>query len=287
MHSDFAWIFEEMSEDSNLPSAIRDSDAVDDNSTVGPLSSRSSPRTGENQDYKSRIEVLDQKLEQQTKVIANMMEAFESLQTAYVERMENVDSDVKNTKVELERLKEENDSAKKQLVEKDREILELKKKVQSIEDKFGKHFDSVQTGMQEQSKMHAVVCFSAKVEHSHNISPGTNTIVFKGVHTNVGNGYSSSNGEFTAPISGHYVFYSNIFPQGGGRRVDAVLQVNGANKHNIYGGPKMEQGGSMMVVHLHAGEKVNIAKQGPWDNGVFYSSYHGSSFSGFLLRPDN
>ena len=252
-----------MSEDSNLPSAIRDSDAVDDQSIVGSLSGRAS--SGKYKDDQSRIEVLELKLEQQTKVIGNMMEAFESLQTAFMERMENVASDLKNTKEELERCKEENDSAKKQLVEKAREILELKKKVQSIEVNFGKRFDSVQTGVQGQSKMHAVVCFSAKVEHSHNISPGTNTIVFKGAHTNVGNGYNSSNGEFTAPVGGHYVFYSNIIPQGGGRRVDTVLQVNGANKHNIYGGPKMEQGGSMMMVHLHAGEKVNIAKQGPWD----------------------
>ena len=82
------------------------------------------------------------------------------------------------------------------------------------------------------------------------------------------------------------MFYSNIFPQGGGRRVDSVLQVNGVNKHNIYGGPKMEQGGSMIIVHLNAGANVKVERQGPWDNGVFYSSYHGSSFSGFLLQSD-
>ena len=44
-----------MSEDSNLPSAIRDSDAVDDNSTVGPLSGRSSSGTGEIRDEPSGI----------------------------------------------------------------------------------------------------------------------------------------------------------------------------------------------------------------------------------------
>ena len=284
-----------MSEDSNLPSAIRDSDAVDDNSTIGPLSGRSSPGTGGNQNNPSRIEVLDQKLEKQAKVIANIMEAFESLQKSYVERMENVESDLKNTKEELKSTKdelvickEENDSVKKQLIKKDSEILELKKKMQSMEENFVKRFESAQKGIQEQSKQ-STVCFSAKVEPSlHNIAPGTNVLVFRGVHTNIGNGYNSSNGEFTAPVGGHYVFYSNIFPQGG-RSVETVLQVNGANRQSICGGPKLHQGGSLMVIHLNVGEKVKVTNQGSWapiETANFYCNYHGSSFSGFLLSPD-
>ena len=86
-----------MSEDSNLPSAIRDSDAVDDNSTVGPQSGRSSASSGtrEPADGHSRIGVLERKLEQQAKQLSRMTEAFETLQTAYVERIENVERDLK------------------------------------------------------------------------------------------------------------------------------------------------------------------------------------------------
>ena len=274
-----------MSEDSNLPSAIRDSDAVDDCSTAGPTSGRSSPGTVGDQCEPSRIEVLEQKLEQQNKDITNITKAFESLQTAYVERMDTVESDLKRTKDDLKRNIEESDSLKKQLHEKDSEILELKKKVQTMEENFMKRFESVQRGMQEHSR-NQTVCFSARIEPSlHDIAPGVNTIIFKGVETNVGSGYNSSNGEFSAPIGGYYVFYSNIFPQGG-RTVETVLQVNGVNKQSVYGGHKLHQGGSMLLVHLNPGEKVRVTRQGPWGNTQFYCNYHGSAFSGFLLRSD-
>ena len=58
-----------MAEDSNIPSAsaVRDSDAVDDNSTIGPQSGRSSPVTDEPEDSHPRIDVLVQKLEKTDK----------------------------------------------------------------------------------------------------------------------------------------------------------------------------------------------------------------------------
>ena len=153
-----------------------------------------------------------------------------------------------------------------------------------MDENVGKRFESVQKGIQGQKK--TAVCFSAKMEPSNHAPTPWPGIVFRGVHTNVGNGYNSGTGEFTAPVAGHYVFYSNIFPQGG-RSVETVLQVNGANRQSVYGGHKLHQGGSMMVVHLNVGEKVKVATQGPWNTFNFYGDYHGSSFSGFLLQSDN
>ena len=130
-----------MTEDSNLPSAVRDSDTVDDDSVVGPTLGRSSPGTVGHQSESIRIGVLEQKLEQQNNDIANLTTAFESLRNAYVERMNNVESELKRNNDEFERNKNESkrnkdeiESLKKRLSGKDNEILELKKKVQSSEE---------------------------------------------------------------------------------------------------------------------------------------------------------
>ena len=192
---------------------------------------------------------------------------------------------LKNSQDDLTTCKGENGSMKEQLLEKSTEIVELRNKVSALEENVAKRFESVQKEMRFQNR--PTVCFSAKIEPSnHDIAPGSNAIVFRGVHTNIGNGYNPGNGEFTTPVAGQYVFYSNMYPQGG-RSGETVLQVNGVSKQSVYADHRSYQGGSMMVVHLNVGEKVWVARQGPWVTHNLYCVYSESSFSGFLLQADN
>ena len=97
-----------MAESSDLPSAVRDSDAVEDGVIDGPASGPdSSLGTALNVVESRKVETLKQKLELQNKDIAKLTDALESLQKAYIERIENVESEVRRTKDELERNKAE------------------------------------------------------------------------------------------------------------------------------------------------------------------------------------
>ena len=114
------------------------------------------------------------------------------------------------------------------------------------------------------------VCFSAKIEPLLlDVAAGTNTVVFGGVHSNTGNGYNRSNGEFTAPVAGHYMFYSNILPQFCGRTVETVLQLNGATRqlfiHTVNCTWEV-----VWLWFISTLGKRSVARQGPWEAQNFY-----------------
>ena len=54
------------------------------------------------------------------------------------------------------------------------------------------------------------------------------TLVFNSVLENVGNGYNSSNGRFTAPVAGVYVFTGAILQSNSGSQFDVNIRYNGA-----------------------------------------------------------
>ena len=126
--------------------------------------------------------------------------------------------------------------------------------------------------------------FTASVT-SHSTSWNSGTLVFSKVITNVGNGYNPSDGVFTAPRAGVYVFFVNV--QGYSTQsifVDIVL--NGATKvrtmvnggsYNVY-----NAGPNLAVLSLQTGDRV-------WVKNYFgrgYCTYSESpitTFSGFLI----
>ena len=268
-----------MSEDSNLPSTTRDSDAVDDGSHVSRSPCRrSGPETDRNQSESQMIASLETRLDQQNKDIRNLRDAIESLQNAYMERMDKAESELKKKDEEIK-------SLKKGLADKDNEIADLRKKVQSSEEITAQMIDVVAKGNQD-DKGSKSVCFTARVAAAYQNIAAWAVIVFKTVETNAGNGYNSATGEFSAPRDGHYVFYSNILSQAG-KNIETVIQVSGGSRQCIYSGgaPSFHgSGGNMLVVHLKAGDKVRVAKHGPWGTAPFYIHHHWSTFSGFLLE---
>ena len=266
-----------MAEHSNVPFGVRDSDTVADDTVVGQTSDRSSSGTAGN-----HCESLQQQiLVKQRNDIDKLTKAFESLQDAYIERMEKMETELKKNKGEIE-------SLNKRLLEQDSVISKLQKQVESSKGDMVKMTDVVEKGIQKFNQ-DQMVCFHAKVSPSYqDIAPWV-TIIFKSIETNVGNAYNSSNGEFSAPQGGLYVFYSNILSQVG-KCIETVIQVNGVSKQCIYSGgtPSFQgPGGNMLVAHLKPGDKVRVVKHGPWGAKPFYIHHNWSSFSGFLLRSDS
>ncbi|XP_022291583.1 uncharacterized protein LOC111102925 [Crassostrea virginica] len=107
------------------------------------------------------------------------------------------------------------------------------------------------------------------------------TLVFPKVITNVGNGYNSSDGVFTAPRAGVYVFFVNV--QGYSNNdvyVDIVL--NGANKVRTMAQTNYDAGPNLAVLSLQTGDRVWVK----YHAGQGYYTYSDSpitTFSGFLI----
>ncbi|XP_062574644.1 multimerin-2-like [Saccostrea cucullata] len=128
------------------------------------------------------------------------------------------------------------------------------------------------------------VAFSASVSSS-STSWISGTLVFPSVITNEGNGYNPSNGIFTAPIAGMYVFFLNV--QSYYREtiyVDIVL--NGStrvrtmavsNKSDDY----YEAGPNLVVLTIQKGDAVWIKH---YSGSGYYHDGPITTFSGFLIH---
>lgn len=131
------------------------------------------------------------------------------------------------------------------------------------------------------------VAFSARVEQSYEDILPWATIVFANIETNIGKAYNGANGEFTAPTSGTYVFYSNIL-SAAGKVIETSLQVNGLNQMYLYsGGNYRGSGSNMAVLNINRGDVVKMVKHGPWGTKPFYIHHAWSTFSGYLLQTEN
>ena len=120
---------------------------------------------------------------------------------------------------------------------------------------------------------------------SESTSWNSGTLVFPTVITNVGNGYNPSDGVFTAPLAGVYVFFVNV--QGySSQSIYVSIVLNGATKVRTAayaaGGDIEEAGPNLAVLSLQTGDRVWIkhyAGQGydTTSNGPL------TTFSGFLI----
>ena len=111
------------------------------------------------------------------------------------------------------------------------------------------------------------------------------TLVFPKVITNVGNGYNPSDGVFTAPRAGVYVFFVNVQSNdrqsiyvdivlNGGKKVKTIASLNSQE----YSKPAP----NMAVVSLQTGDRVWI-KHNSGQGYVSFSDSPVTTFSGFLI----
>ena len=132
--------------------------------------------------------------------------------------------------------------------------------------------------------MSTKIGFTAGVT-SESTSWNSGTLVFPTVITNVGNGYNPSDGVFTAPMAGVYVFFVNV--QGySSQSIYVSIVLNGATKVRTAayaaGGDIEEAGPNLVVLSLQTGDRVWIKHY----SGQGYTTNSDgplTTFSGFLI----
>ena len=111
------------------------------------------------------------------------------------------------------------------------------------------------------------------------------TLVFPKVITNVGSGYNPSDGVFTAPRAGVYVFFVNV--QGYHNKIIYVdIVLNGATKVRTMvnqGSQEVNDAGpNLAVLSLQTGDRVWVKH---YSGQGYYTHSDGplTTFSGFLI----
>eukprot|EP00105_Crassostrea_gigas_P014360 XP_011430983.1 PREDICTED: uncharacterized protein LOC105330775 [Crassostrea gigas] len=126
------------------------------------------------------------------------------------------------------------------------------------------------------------VGFSAS-SNAYDINWSSGALVFPVVITNIGNGYNPSNGVFTAPIAGVYVFFVNVqgyytqnvyadIVQSGSTKVRTMAVSDSQDRYDA--------GTNLAVLTLQKGERVwvrNHSGKGYYNDGPI------TTFSGFLI----
>ena len=125
---------------------------------------------------------------------------------------------------------------------------------------------------------------------TQSLSNATNTVVlFDVAETNVGGGYDTSNGRFTAPVTGFYHFSASILiSHSGATRMDLNFFKNGS----VFVSHEFRDGGSVSTnasVHancdaqLSAGDYIQVITAIHGSAGSIYSEPKFWNFSGFLV----
>ncbi|XP_048730774.2 filamin A-interacting protein 1-like [Ostrea edulis] len=128
------------------------------------------------------------------------------------------------------------------------------------------------------------VSFTATITSSSSSWSG-GTLVFPKVINNVGGGYNTGTGIFTAPVGGHYVFFVSVQSYGSGDiRVDIVLNGSSQVRTMAYdrgGNEYYETGVNLVVLRLDKGDTVWVKHY--LGKGYYTDSVPITTFSGFQL----
>ncbi|XP_062569384.1 cerebellin-3-like isoform X2 [Saccostrea cucullata] len=118
------------------------------------------------------------------------------------------------------------------------------------------------------------------------ITKGGEIIILKRVLNNVGGGYDSETGIFTAPVAGNYAFYFSVeVPRQ--KILNIFLYVNDnyvAEAVAVGNVEFVDIGSNMAILLLQKNDRVCI-KSNPGNAQILDIQYYGNSFSGFLLSP--
>jgi hypothetical protein len=134
--------------------------------------------------------------------------------------------------------------------------------------------------------------FSAAISSSSSTSTVTGIHIYDTVLSNVGGHYNSSNGTFTAPVAGSYVFTATVaWVEGGncryaniGFQKNSSLLLHRRDNWVSSGSGSSDYGGSTItgVIYLNANDTVRVYCASEQNNPLYRGDYS-NSFTGFLL----
>ena len=128
-------------------------------------------------------------------------------------------------------------------------------------------------------------CFD--VSKNNGTTSATNPIVYNTVHVNIGSHYDTSNGRFTAPVTGRYLFYFGAIKNNSSAvarlrlRRDGTTYMNSSRELRIdnNAGNYGENGSMTMIVSLNANQYVQVV----CTEGNIYNGGEYVHFGGYLL----
>ncbi|XP_051265192.1 cerebellin-2-like [Dicentrarchus labrax] len=124
--------------------------------------------------------------------------------------------------------------------------------------------------------------FTAAEWTHHGPFEAATTLIFKRVMTNIGDGYDSNTGIFTAPVKGlYYIRFTGCVGDSGS--LNAAVLKNGVNMFAIYDTRGTHGSGSNgMTLVLEQGDQISVTL---WTGNSIFDQSRLSTFSGFLVFP--
>lgn len=133
---------------------------------------------------------------------------------------------------------------------------------------------------------YGAVGFSAVMTVNASISDGS-AVIYDTAHTNVGNGYDTTSGTFTAPVEGTYVFHFHALSHAD---EEAWIELFHNDQYVVasygYTSGSYADSGNSVVLHLKKGDRINV-KARPGTDVKLYgdSDEYYTTFCGALLSP--
>lgn len=156
----------------------------------------------------------------------------------------------------------------------------LKTTVQTLEDKV----ESLQNEKEARKVAFSASLLASGVGHEGPHVSVLSPLIYKKVFINIGNGYDSDTGIFTAPVKGVYYFrfYAHCHAD---IRMAVSLYKNGNVQCSVFSWKPITNGNASngIVLNLEKGDQIYTRL---WDNTWVYDDPAGyTSFGGFLLFP--
>lgn len=136
---------------------------------------------------------------------------------------------------------------------------------------------------------HRQVAFTAGIAHGVLGDETLTDIIYRDVITNLGGGYNQTNGVFTAPVSGTYVFFTTVVSWDDGN-ISTDIVLNGKNQVRTFADSRgfhtpeqyvYQTGTKLVCLLLQVGDRVWVRKYSGTRSIVHPTPMH--TFSGYLL----
>ncbi|XP_061195822.1 complement C1q tumor necrosis factor-related protein 3-like isoform X2 [Saccostrea echinata] len=160
-------------------------------------------------------------------------------------------------------------------------LMDVHSKTDSLNTTLTRNFDDqIRDVYGRITNMTKKVAFTVGVTSSSS-SWNSGTLVFDRIVYNIGGGYDSSTGIFTAPVNGHFVFFVNV--QNDNRsEIYTYLVLNGSTKVTTLANNSYQAGPNLAVLRLQKGDRVWVKH---WSGIGYFTNSDApvTTFSGFLI----